>query len=142
MKKILLLSVCLFSFALVKADGRYIRFEQLPTEAQTFLRQYFPAIPVTSIKMDNGRMKDYEVLLGDGTKVEFDHQRQWMEVNMRNKYVPNEIVPSGIKSYVSETYPTHQILKIERKGNRHWVELSNGLELKFNARGRLVKIED
>ena len=53
-----------------------------------------------------------------------------------------DVVPAEINSYVSQNYPGQKILKIDRSHSRYEVDLSNGLELKFNKRFKLVEIDN
>ncbi len=144
MKKFLLIAIAtIFSVALLKAgDERHITFQQLPAPAQTFIKNYFSVNDIASVKIRHDRMKEYKVLFKNGSKVDFDAHGEWIKIKTRDKGIPKKAIPVHVLVYVHENYPQNLIMEIERHGKRHTVELSNGIELKFNSKGELVKIDD
>ena len=74
--------------------------------------------------------------------MEFDNKGEWRDIEAKSDGVPAELVPAEINSYVSQNYPGQKILKIDRSHSRYEVDLSNGLELKFNKRFKLVEIDN
>ena len=84
---------------------------------------------------------DYEVYLANGTKVEFTLQGDWKEVRCAGG-VPAAIVPAAISKYVKTNYANAAIVKIDKKYSGYEVELNNGLELKFDTKGKFLAIDD
>lgn len=71
MKKILALLVCLLTISTgVRADDdRPVRFDQLPTKAQAYVKKYFPQEKVALAKMEKDFFdKKYEVILPAAAK--------------------------------------------------------------------------
>ena len=139
----------LFSFSLLLCVGvacaspaRPISKEQLPSEAQQFLQEYFSSAEVTLAREDGPVVRrEYEVTLDNGTYIEFSADGQWREVTSRDA-LPSGIVPRSIESFVAKRYPSQVIYHIER-GRRDWeVGLSNGVELTFDRTYRLIDIDD
>ena len=58
------------------------------------------------------------------------------------KSVPGEIVPPEIARYVGQNYPKQRIVSIDKESGGYEVELSNGLDLKFNKAGQFKRIDD
>jgi hypothetical protein len=85
---------------------------------------------------------DYTVLLSDGSKVEFDSKGKWESVENKKSGVPASVIPAKIKEYVATNYPSLLIVKIEKSMYGYEVELSNDLDLKFDANGNFQRVDD
>ena len=125
------------------SSDRPIAVENLPQQAQQFIKRYFSNVGVTFAKEDRDMLsREYEVLFADGSTVDFTANGEWKSVECKGTAVPADIVPQQIKDYVAKSYPDAQIRKIERDRNDYEVSLSNRLELKFNKEFKLVEIDD
>ena len=125
------------------SDERPITFEQLPAEAQNFIKSYFSPADISYAIIDKGIFfDDYSVMFTNGDKLEFDDDGKWTEVQCRKSAVPQAIVPKQIVDYVKQYYPTATINEIKRDRNEWEVKLSGGLEFKFNSSFRLVEVDD
>lgn len=145
MKKIILtLSVMVAAIGVACADvDRPIEVGKLPSESQRFLKQYFPQVGVSLAKEDvELTYKEYEVVLTDGTHIEFRSNGDWKDVDCKYGEVPAGVVPKQIADYVSKNYPNVKITQIDRDRKSYEVSLSNRLELTFDMRFRLVDIDD
>ncbi|MBP5412446.1 MAG: PepSY-like domain-containing protein [Bacteroidales bacterium] len=132
MKKVLILTLSLITLSAVACHDRPVTFNDLPQKSQQFLNTYFKNIGLLSAKYDDG---EYEVVLKDGTKIEFSRQGEWKEVDCHTKAVPSGIVPTAISNYVKTNFPDNIIVKIERTYNGYDIELDNDLDLKFDKNG-------
>ncbi|MCM1312739.1 MAG: PepSY-like domain-containing protein [Bacteroides sp.] len=144
MKKLLVLFVCLFTMqAVVWADDdRPIKVEQMPQQAQQFIKKYFPKSSVSLAKMEVDLFsKSYEVIFTNGDKLEFDSKGAWTEVDCKYSAVPTEIVPAAIKTYVSQHHPDAKIVKIEKDTRDYEIELSNKWEIKFDKKFNVIDID-
>ena len=56
--------------------------------------------------------------------------------------VSGALVPTAISSYVKTTYTNVRIVQIERDRKGYEIELSNGLDIKFNKQFKVVEIDD
>lgn len=125
------------------AQDQIISFAKLPVKSQNFISKYFDTSTVDYIKLDDDYFsKEYEVVLRNGTKVEFDGNGEWKEIDGKRSAIPTKLIPTTILNYVTKSFPNNQIKKIERKKRGYEVELTNGLDLIFNAKGNFVKIDD
>lgn len=146
MKKIMFLLTLVFSLCVVNAFGfndKVIGKNQLPAQAQSFLNENFADVKISYAKQETDFIeRSYEVVLADGTKLEFTKKGNWKEVDCRYSEVPSAIVPAPIKNYINENYSGSRVLKIERDSRGYEVKLSNKLELKFNNDFKIVDIDD
>ena len=145
MKKIILFFASLFVMNLVvSADNdKPIQLTEMPKEAQEFIQRHFANQSVALAKIDADFMdKTYEVVFTNGDQVEFDKKGKWTKVDCEHTQVPLAIVPVAIQQYVSKNYPDAKVVKIEltdRKG--YEVDLSNGFEIEFDKKMRVVEID-
>ena len=145
MKKMLFLFVSLFLMNLLAfADNdKPIQLTEMPKEAQQFIQHHFANQPVALAKIDADFMdKTYEVVFTNGNEVEFDKKGKWIKVDCGRSQVPLEIVPVAIQQYVGKNYPDAKVVKIEltdRKG--YDIDLSNGFEIEFDKKMRVVEID-
>ncbi|WP_413532254.1 PepSY-like domain-containing protein [Empedobacter brevis] len=137
-------SVVMLSFALVSfAQDQAIKYNQLPKSGQQFINKYFGAKQVGSVMLDEELFsKEYKVYLANGTKVEFDGDGVWKEVDGNRNVIPTGFVPAKVSNYVKRSFPNTKIIKIERDHNEIEVKLNNGLEVKFDRNGNFKKIDD
>lgn len=145
MKRILLiLALVIGVTAGVSARDNYAHDASvLPKAAQTILTQYTKAkVSLVKIEKDFGRVSEYEVILDDGTEVTFDKNGNWenVEVNV-NKSVPAGFVPKSISDYVKKNQKGARIVGIEKDRNGYEVELSNGIDMKFDKNGNFLRFD-
>lgn len=117
--------------------------KQLPLVARNFINRHFTRPQISYIKIDSEFLsKKYEVVLSDRTKIEFDGDGEWEEVDGKRNNIPATIIPAHIKQYVEANYPGVSFTKIERDRGEVEVELTNRLSLTFNKKGQLIDIDD
>lgn len=125
------------------AQEQLISYSKLPTKGQNFIAKYFDSSAVDYVKLDDDYFsKDYEVVFRNRTKVEFDGNGEWKEIDGNGVGIPTKMIPQNIVNYVSKSFPQNKIKKIERMRRGYEVELTNGLDLIFNAKGNFIRIED
>ena len=82
----------------LRDNERPIRYEELPAEAQSFIKSYFAKEEVSYAILDKGILFDeYSVVLANGDKLDFDNKGNWTEVKCRYS-----AVPSGIGTYAEK----------------------------------------
>ena len=141
MKKGILL--CLVAlFAALSVSAAELTLKQLPQQAQDFIHHYFAKDQISKIHSHHHRHGNtYNVLFKDGSKINFDANGHWTKIKLRNDSIPVDIIPEYITTYVWDEYPNMMIMSIEQEGEGHEVELSNGMELTFNPKTGVVKID-
>lgn len=142
--KIILMAICLAAFmAPAFADNdKPIQVKELPAKAQTILSQHFKNQKVALATIEVGLLeKNYDVVLNNGTKVEFDKNGNVTEVECKQEAVPTALIPKAINTYLQQTYPEYKVRKYEMKRNEYEVELNNGLEITFNKDFQVIDID-
>lgn len=137
--------MALFFLSSVACDGREknIKFKELPVAAQTFLKDHFDSQRISLIRKDSeGLRTTYDVILADGTKLDFDSKGEWTEVDSKPAAVPATVVPQPIADYVKKNYPNAAIVQIERDGRGYEVDLSIRIEVRFDSKFNVKRIDD
>lgn len=117
---------------------------ELPQVSRTFLNNYFNGNKVSHIKIDKDLflIDSYDVILTDGTSVEFNRDGEWKEVKSFQQNIPDTLIPAEIKQYVNQNYPSQKIMAVERGKRKVSIDLANGLELEFDLNGNLIDIDN
>ena len=136
------LVIALTSLTLISCSDRIIPSEKLPAAAQSFLKEYFPDSPISYVKKEADLTPTYEVVLQNGTEIEFNKKGQWDNIDCKRLAVPAALIPAAISEYVNANFPGQSIVKIDRETYGHEIEMANGLELKFDKKGKLLHIDD
>lgn len=146
MKKILFVLAAIFTFGVSTAladNDKLVNKSDLPAQAQQFINENFAGVNLTYAKLERDFLeRSYEVVLVDGTKLEFTLKGQWKEVDCRYGEVPANIVPQQIRDYVTKNYPDAKILKIERDRTDYELKLSNRYELTFDKNFNIIDIDN
>lgn len=146
MKKLLLtlLAIVATMGAAVARDKVSRDVTDLPKEAQITLSRYFPKAGVSHIKIEKQTFggTEYDVILVNGTEVEFDGDGKWTEIDCGHNAVPDALIMKPIRDYVAKNYKGMKIVKISIERSKYEVELSNGLDLDFSRSGEFLRIDD
>ncbi len=134
--------IALTSLTLISCSDRIIPSEKLPAAAQSFLKEYFPDSPISYVKKEADLKPTYEVVLQNGTEIEFNKKGEWDNIDCKRLAVPAALIPAAISEYVNANFPGQSIVKIDRETYGHEIEMANGLELKFDKKGKLLHIDD
>ncbi|MGB6083201.1 PepSY-like domain-containing protein [Moheibacter sp.] len=143
-KTLTLSMMAMFLSAGLNAQKSNITKEDLPKSAQTFLKENFINERVVQAEKDNyGNRTDYEIVLSNGTEIEFDNKGNWKEVDAKNKEaLPEGFIPRKIVQHITQNFAPHQVSKIEKDRNKYEVELTNGIDLEFSLNGDFLRIDD
>lgn len=143
-KKSIMALICLVAFqTTAMADNdKPISVAQLPATAQQVINTHFSGKKVALAKVESGLLdKSYDVIFTTGEKIEFDRNGNWTEIDCKRSTVPAKLVPSQITGYVNSNYSGNKILKIEKDRNEYEINLSNGVEIKFNKNFMVIDID-
>lgn len=143
--RILMIAICcMMSFNIVANAGndKPINVNELPAKAQTLLSKHFKGQKVMLATIESGVVnRSYDVVLRNGTKLEFDKKGNLTEIDCKQGIVPSQLIPQPIKNYLKENYRGEAVRKIELNKKEYEVELTNGLDLTFNKHFQLIDIE-
>ena len=135
------MSVVLISMACV-AEDRPLVYEQLPAPAKEFINANYPGEKVSYIVVDDDIVKpDYTVRLANGVEIQFENSGALEKISARTG-VPAAVVPVQIADYVKANFPDAVVVEYEIGRRDFSVDLSNGLELRFNGKFKLVELDD
>ena len=142
MKKLItLLSLLLLTVSL-SADERHITFGELPKNAKIFVLTYFKDIPFKEVIIERrASLAQYEVVLENGLKLQFDRVGLCTEIDAKRGFVPDEAMPKKIVSTVTKYFPDNRIKKFENNGRMYEIKLEDGTTLTFNTTLRLVDVD-
>jgi len=135
---------CVFALATAGMADTPVTPDKLPAAVKTFVKEQFPQAKILFAEKDSGLLEKtaYEIRLDDGTEVEIYKNGEWDKIENKAKGVPAGFVPKAIADYAKANYADATITKIDKEGKGFEVELSTGLELKFNKKGKLVGMDD
>ena len=85
--------------------------------------------------------KNYDVVMQNGTKLEFDKKGNVTEIDCKQGAVPEKLIPQAIYTYLQENHSGQTVRKIEFNKNEYEVELSNGLDITFNKHFQVIDID-
>lgn len=117
----------------------------LPQTATQTISTHFPKTAISHIKIDKDvfGIDGYDVILNDGSEIEFDSKGTLKEVDCnRNGNVPKGLIPVAIREYTSKNYPNQNIVKYDVKRKGYEIQLQSGLELIFDKQGLFRGIDD
>ena len=142
MRRLLIIFIAIgFSLACT-AEDRPVLSDQLPAAAKTFINTNFPGVEISYATVDDDIVKpDYEVVLSNGAKIQFSNDGALEKVECRAG-VPDSVVPVQIREYVTLLYPGAVIVEYDITKRRYEIGLSNGLELKFNSKFKVIELDD
>ena len=143
--RILMIAICcMVSCNMVANAGndKPISVNALPAKAQTLLNNHFNGQKVMLATTESGVVsRSYDVVLQNGTKLEFDKRGNLTEIDCKQGIVPVKLIPQAIKNYLKDNYAGQSVKKIEMNKNEYEVELTNGLDLTFNKHFQLIDID-
>ena len=145
MIRVLMIAICCMmscNMAANAGNGKPISVDALPAKAQTLLNNHFNGQEVMLATIESGVVsRSYDVVLKNGTKLEFDKRGNLTEIDCKQGIVPDQLIPQAITNYLKENYEGQSVRKIEINRKEYEVELTNGLDLTFNKHFQLIDIE-
>ena len=143
--RILMIAICCMvscNMAANAGNDKPISVNAHPAKAQTLLNNHFNGQKVMLATIESGVVsRSYDVVLQNGTKLEFDKKGNLTEINCKQGIVPALLIPQAIKNYLKDNYAGQSVKKIEMNKNEYEVELTNGLDLTFNKHFQLIDID-
>lgn len=143
--RILMIAICCMVSCNMVANAdndKPISVNALPAKAQTLLSQHFNGQKVILATIESGVVsRSYDVVLQNGTKLEFDKKGNLTEIDCKQGKVPAKLIPQAIRNYLKKNYPAQAVKKIEMSKNEYEVELANGLDLTFNKHFQVIDID-
>lgn len=141
----------------------YIPADSLPQAILAYLAQHYPGVAIRYAERegDDDEPYRYEVELVNGIELYFDDNGNFLFADTDQDddgygddgyddddiQIPPSQLPQAILDYISQHYPNVTIVKAEREEDddedyAYEVELSNGVELYFDANGNFLYAEN
>lgn len=142
--RFLMIAICCIVSCAISAhvdNDKPISVAMLPAKAQAVITRHFSHQKVVLAKKESGYGKSYDVVLRNGTKLEFDKRGNLTEIDCKHGSVPAELIPYPIRSYLRLHYPGKSVKKLEMGKKEYEVELANGMEFTFNKHFQLIDID-
>lgn len=141
-KTFLIATACASLFLYSCEKEEVVKAEDLPQTAKEFISNNFANETVTSVvKEESGKNVSYDVVLNNGTTLEFNKAGEPTDIESQTK-LPDSVIPAGIQNYVRTNYATEVITAWELEGTNQDIELSNQLELRFDKDHNFVSLQD
>ncbi|MDE7461110.1 MAG: PepSY-like domain-containing protein [Paramuribaculum sp.] len=115
----------------------------LPKPAQTVIGNNFKS-KVNLVKTEKtlGKVTEYEVIMTDGTEISFDRDGNWQSIEVgTSSSIPSFFILPAISDYVKKNESGQKIVGIEKERNGFEVELSNGIDMKFDKQGNFLRYD-
>lgn len=129
--------VALLSLLLLSCSDNSFPPEQLPEKVTSFVAMHFPSQSILSAQKQWGLLgPEYSVVLSDSSRVSFDSNNVWDEVECANSGVPKSMVPSQVADYsLRSNLLGMKILKIEKESYGFKIQLDEDVEVKLSEEG-------
>jgi hypothetical protein len=131
--------MCVFAMSAVVSCDRVVSADKLPAQAKQFVTAHFNGIEVLSVRKDGFK---YDVVLFDGTEMEFSHGGQWIEVDCGLNPLPDGVLPANTAKYLTAKFPMNFATHVKFEHKRYEVELDNDLDLLFDKNGNFMGADD
>ena len=136
------LALCVAMLAFTACDGddeKRVKMGDLPATAQAFIETYFADVEVSSVirEKDDGRTT-YDVLLADGTDIEFDNKGEWTSIDCFFSPLPAGILMPAITAKIEELHPGATVHGVDKEVGGYKVEVLDGgveWDMYFNQQG-------
>ena len=139
MKKLFVILVSIIAMSAFVSCDRVISADKFPNEAKQFIAANFSGAEVLSVRRDGLK---YDVVLFDGTEIEFSHSGRWNEVDCHLNPLPNGILPANTAKYLAAKFPMNFATHVKYEHKRYEVELNNDLDLVFDKNGNFMGADD
>lgn len=135
MKKICIVGLAVMLVTAAAFAKPAVPVESIPQAAKDFITKNFASNKATYAEADRS---EWEVVLDNGTEIEFTATGEWKKVESRVS-VPANIMPDAVANQVSTTCPNEAILEIEKKRGTYEVKVASMTRLRISENGTLLE---
>ena len=132
---ILAASIMILSVVSAFAADIAIQANQLPKNAQDFVKTNFPNDKIVYAEQDR---QSYKVELASGVEIDFDKQGNWTDVSGNNQPINTKFIPSNIIKTVEAKYPQIPVLEISKEYLSYKLKLGNNRKVYVDNNGKIV----
>ena len=135
---ILIASIMMLSVVSAFAADIAIQANQLPQNAQSFVKANFANDQIVYAEQDR---QSYKVELASGVEIDFDKNGEWTDVAGNNKPLPTKFIPAAIMNAVQAKYPQVPVLEISKEYNSYKLKLGNNREVYVSNNGQITGVK-
>lgn len=139
MKKYLVILMSIIAMSAIVSCGRVVSPDKLPAQAKQFIAANFNGVDILSVQKDGSQ---YDVILFDGTELEFTRGGQWIKVDCGMNPLPAGILPANMTQYLTAKFPMNFATHVKYEHKRYEVEMNNDLDLVFDKNGNFIGADD
>lgn len=116
-----------------------VSFDQLPEQAQSFVKLFFSDSAVQSVETSGS---GWNVNFTNGIEIDFNSDGSWTSIDCGpGVTVPYDLVPVNIHTFVEQNYPSAGVVEISRTTSEYEIELSNGIDATFDLHGNFLHFD-
>ena len=138
MKKIFVFVLCiaLCSFSLFAREiHTRLSVNEIPEPIAQLLAEHFADVELVYAEKEvDGRRVEYELILAGGLKLQFN--KQFVLEEAKGKDLPLALLPAELAEYIRTHHANTGVVEYELDGKYHEVELSNGVEIRYNPKSK------
>lgn len=121
-----------------------ITYNDLPSAAIQFLRQYFRGEEVVKVSLLTG--KDFTVYTVEleNCSIDFNEEGEWQQIDAKyGETIPGAVLPEPVQATLQQRYPGFGVNQITKQGQNYIVVLTNNqggdsLRLEFDQSGEIL----
>ncbi|MCC6816014.1 MAG: PepSY-like domain-containing protein [Saprospiraceae bacterium] len=123
------------------AQSKIIPYNQTSNKIQDYIKTHFSKSEVVQASVEKeGLSKEYEIILADGIKLEFNSKYKIREIDGKSK-LPDSVIPQKIREYVVRNFSKNVITDWKIDGKNQQIGLDNDLDLEFSMGGKFLRID-
>ena len=107
----------------------------LPAAAQNFINTYFKGVAIGMVERD---MNSFDVVLTDGTKIDFNINGEWTNVDGKYKPIPTGFVPANVLAKAKATQPNAAIIEVDKEWGGYKFEFNNRMKVYVDNNGNVL----
>lgn len=123
-------------------------YKSMPENARNYVKKHFKDYTISHYEKDSDLLNvEYKVYVTKNRttfKLDFDKSGNVKDIESVDDRtpLPPSVLPVKITQYVKKAFPGTKILEWKKKRNSQVIELSNDMELVFNAKGDFIRIDE
>lgn len=109
--------------------------DTIPQASKDFIAKNFAERVATYAEAGN---KSWEVVLDDGTEIEFYATGEWSEIESYTN-IPASVLPEAVAKQIATTAKDEAVVKVAKKRGTYGVKLANKVYLRISENGTLLE---